>query len=177
MTTPFLIVPLFSFAWGIGTYFSGTAHMWTIGRHLSLGNLDPQLRCYWRSSGCIVTGAELFWQVPNNAGIRLMVGNFGPVPGHYHGKYPTRADTWSLLENPDKTLTLEELVVESKVRKLAIDPRGWEWTGEKKDKPQKFKVVDVGNDCTIVDDGRWACLFDRASGVRFATYGGDRSEE
>jgi hypothetical protein len=71
-------------------YSQGTAYFKSSGLPApEFHNLDPVVRCFWRSSGCFGEGGELITQLPNNIALKLMGALFGPMPGSYHGEYPT----------------------------------------------------------------------------------------
>jgi hypothetical protein len=176
--SPFVALPIIWFIWGIVSYFTGSAVLWSFGYPSGqFRNLDPELRCYRRTSGCVVTGSELFWQPPNNAGVRLMATWFGPVPGHYHGKYPSRQEARQLLETGGRNLTYEEFAREARSQKLKVNLEHWEPKPEANRPPPEFRIVEVENSSVLVGRRTSIVLFDRATGLKYATYRWDDTED
>jgi hypothetical protein len=81
LLSPCVLIPAAGLAWGIGTYGRGTAHLWMAGMPSPeyRNKVDRETGCPWRSSGCVVTGREPFWQEPNNLALRILSRIAGPL--------------------------------------------------------------------------------------------------
>ena len=98
----YIVVPVFYVILGTISYFEGTAEIRFVGYpSLESRNLDRETRCYKRSSGCSVTGAEFFTHIPNNLTVRTLARIFGPMKGAYTGYYPTNEESLKMLEGKD----------------------------------------------------------------------------
>lgn len=87
---PFLVVPVLSFAWGAGTWVTGSAVL------LQVGLMPPDTtdlygggRVRRVSTGCIVNGSEMFTHNPNNAAVMALSAMFGPMPGTAYARDPS----------------------------------------------------------------------------------------
>jgi hypothetical protein len=81
---------VFYFAGTCVAYSTGTAYFKRSGLPApKFHNLDPFVRCFRRTSGCLIDGGEFIEQAPNHLALKLMGALFGPMPGSYHGEYPT----------------------------------------------------------------------------------------
>jgi hypothetical protein len=86
-------------------YCRGTASFVGVGYPgYELGNLDPRSRVPSTTSGCMVSGFEIFTHAPNNAAITMMATLFGPMPGAYHGPYPDREQAREALRRSKDTV-------------------------------------------------------------------------
>src|SRR5262245_32129751 len=57
LASPLIILPAFSLARGVFGYLTGTGVILVYGfQSLEFSNLDPQLRCYRSTSGCVING-------------------------------------------------------------------------------------------------------------------------
>ncbi len=98
LTIAFSPPPVY-FAQATTDYFRGNAVVIEIGtRTAGDRNLDPDLRCYRVQTGAIKTGDEWVRAWPNNGAVKLMIAMFGPMPGTYHGPYPTIHEAERLFE-------------------------------------------------------------------------------
>lgn len=87
--SPWILLPVWNFGSGVVDYTRGIAAIETYGEpSREAGNLDPALRVWSSSDGCMVTGLEIFTQSPNNAAITTCVSLFGYQRGAYAGTYP-----------------------------------------------------------------------------------------
>lgn len=169
--SPFVLVPAVMFAWGMASYAAGSACLMTYGEPHPLGeSLDPEVRCYWRTSGCVTDGSEPFIQTPNNAGIRLMAACFGPMPGAYHGAYPSLYEARALLAREPARMTFRELGAALWASGL---PETGEWARlclrwEPKD--EAWARVEVDGQAVLVANPRWAILIEKATGRVVARY-------
>lgn len=78
----------------ITRYFSGSARLLSVGLpSVATFNVDRQTRFQHSSTGCMVDGSELVWQLPNNAALRLLSATFGPMRGAYDGPFPSPAES------------------------------------------------------------------------------------
>jgi hypothetical protein len=86
-----LTIPFLS---GAYDYSQGTAKLRDFGLPgTTFHNLDRELRCGYRSSGCLVWQNEWVTQTPYNFAVRSLTAVFGPIAGAYLGPYPTLAES------------------------------------------------------------------------------------
>ena len=87
-----LVNPLtMNFGLGAADWFSNRPSMYGRGLPSSdAGNLDPDLRCYYSSGGCVIVGGEWVFDTPHNSGLRLMTALLGKPHHTYRGPYPPR---------------------------------------------------------------------------------------
>jgi hypothetical protein len=113
---PWLVVPLLVPAVvtitycgrGALDYGSGQGAFRHSGRPgLGFANLDPASRAPSTSSGCLVSGGELFTDLPYNVALKTMGTLFGPMKGAYDGPYPSREEAWQLLEKQGAVIEVE----------------------------------------------------------------------
>jgi hypothetical protein len=110
LLSPLVVVPLWSLGLGVWGYWTGTGYIRSYGlpgRHYH--NLDPQLRCYKASKGCVIDGSEFLTQTPNNLALQSLITVFGPMRGHYAGPYPTPVQALGALEKSRPTFLPGEL--------------------------------------------------------------------
>jgi hypothetical protein len=105
---PFVLIPILTFNNGIFSYMNGTASIMEAGLvRDEFFNLDPNLRCFHKSSGCLVDGTEYFTHVPNNLAILMMYNILGPMKGIYNGAYPSKEEVFQLIKNA-QTLNIKK---------------------------------------------------------------------
>lgn len=108
--SPYVLVPALGTVLGAMTYFTGTARLASVGLPgAEFYNLDPVYRVYRSSSGCIVTGSEAFWQLPNNLVVQGLVRVLGPMRGAHTGKYPTRDEATAAIEVGSVEVSVDDL--------------------------------------------------------------------
>jgi hypothetical protein len=108
LTSPFTIA---SGAAGV-SYIRGTASLRTVGYpDIELRNVDPKTRLQTVSSGCLVSGGEAIWNVPNNLTLRLLVAVFGGMRGTFEGPYPNDQQARAAVEIAGE-LSWEDLKVD-----------------------------------------------------------------
>jgi hypothetical protein len=91
LVSSWTLIPILSFVSGSKDYFQGEAAIETIGMpNAEFYNLDPDLRVWNSTSGCVVMGSELFTQVPHNLAVRFWIALLGSQKGVYKGIYPTK---------------------------------------------------------------------------------------
>ena len=91
---------VFYFAGTCIDYSQGTAYFKRSGRPApEFENLDPFVRCYTRTSGCLSDGGPLE-QLPNYLALKLMGALFGPMPGSYQCEYPTSQEAFLAIQIP-----------------------------------------------------------------------------
>lgn len=71
-------------------------------------NLDPDLRAWNQTSGCIVTGFEPFTQLPNNLTVRFLTSLFGVQKNAYKGVYPTKQQAKDLISKGEPVTVWEQ---------------------------------------------------------------------
>lgn len=92
------VVPFISFVSGTKDYFQGKAAVEKVGMpNAEFYNLDPELRVWNSTSGCIVLGFEPFTQLPNNVAVKFWTKTLGKQKGVYKGIYPTRKQAEELI--------------------------------------------------------------------------------
>ena len=92
------LVPVWSFASGSIDYFKGKAVLEYVGMpNAEFYNLDPELRAWRSTSGCMVVGFEPFTQAPNNLAVNFWTSLLGPQKGVYNGVYPTKEQAIELM--------------------------------------------------------------------------------
>ena len=74
---------------------------------LEFDNLDLASRAPSTSTGCLVSGVELFTDLPYNVALKMMGTLFGPMKGAYDGPYPSREEAWRLLEEEGAVVEVE----------------------------------------------------------------------
>lgn len=96
-----LLNPIAMIFWlGIASYIGGEPHLTGVGLPgPEYYNIDRNTRCFKRSGGCVVTGNEWLFILPNNAAVRLMAFVFGPPRKSYDGPYPAREEAISLTDS------------------------------------------------------------------------------
>ncbi|MCH9679877.1 MAG: hypothetical protein K0V04_00460 [Deltaproteobacteria bacterium] len=87
VTSPYCVTPVRGVVEGVHDYLDGTAYLRRRGL-LAGHDLDPELRIYAESSGCVVDGSEPLFNTPYNAVVSWMIRTWGPMPGAYDGPYP-----------------------------------------------------------------------------------------
>jgi len=96
------LIPVWNFASGSKDYFQGKAAIETFGMPTGeFYNLDPELRVWNSTSGCMAYGIEPFIQVPNNLAIRFWTSLLGPQKGVYTGIYPTKEQAKELINKSE----------------------------------------------------------------------------
>lgn len=116
LTAPWPLVTAASSALGAISYARGEAVMIGVGFPAQDGVLlHEATRARSGSSGCMVTGAEVFTNGPNNAVVWLLTAALGPQPGAYLGPLPDREQALALAE--------EARLVEG--TQLPLGQRGW----------------------------------------------------
>lgn len=169
--SPVVVIPAIFFLWGIGTYFAGSAVIWSTGHPRGeFWNLDHDLRCFRRTSGCVINGSEPLWQGPNNAGIRLIARFFGAVPGTYHGHYPSREEVQRRLEGVRGVLSWDGFLHEVETRRLKIRREEWKPGENPKLDLTGYNLFEVGDDTIAAARESRVSLFDSTTGLWYATY-------
>jgi len=103
LASTWTLVPTWNFVSGSKDYFQGKAVIESVGLpDDEFYNLDPDLRAWNSTSGCIFLGFEPFTQVPNNLAVRFWTSLLGPQKGVYHGAYPTKQQAIELMGKSEK---------------------------------------------------------------------------
>ena len=169
--SPFVLVPVLFFGGGVLGYAAGRASLMTYGMPgPEFDNLDRELRCYWSTSGCVVDGSEPLRHAPNNAGVRMMIGLFGPMPGAYRGAYPTKSEVVGLLARDTRRYSTQEV---GGALLAAGFPRSGNWGAicTKGTPPDlRWGVFDIQGEAILVATPEEATLFDKSTGRVFARY-------
>lgn len=169
--SPFVLVPVVFFGWGVLSYAAGRASLMTYGMPgPEFDNLDRESRCYWSTSGCVVDGSEPFRHAPNNAAVRMMIAMFGPMSGMYRGAYPTKVEVVALLARDARRYSTQEI---GGALRAAGFPENGNWGAIcTKGAPSdlSWRVVQIQGEAILVATPEEATLFDKATGRVFARY-------
>lgn len=106
-----LVFSLASFLGGTFGYFAGSAEY--LGGGLPgfrYGNLDRTTRVRSRSTGCMITGLELFTHLPNNLAIDLLSGALGPMRGAYTGPFPEETEALAMVRAKGERISREDVM-------------------------------------------------------------------
>lgn len=101
------VLPLVSALFAVGGYLLGTASFLTVGLMGGPAPVDRVVRCAWRSTGCITSGLDELWSLPNNLTLRALGAVFGPMRGAYDGPWPTDEIIADALARPDAIVSFE----------------------------------------------------------------------
>lgn len=120
----------------------------------------------------MVDGSEGFWQEPNNVAVRLMASVFGPMPGTYHGPYPTKEEVRALLRENPRRVEMKEVGLE--LVALGLPPERHSGFPCTRGVPPEaeWAVLDYRGETIIVATENWAVLLERARGRTYAEYHG-----
>ena len=159
LSSPIIFIPISSLIGGTLGYFNGSAEirghgLWEGERH----NLHPVYRCFKRSSGCCVSGSEVFFEAPNNYTIHYLTQWFGPMSGSYQGPYPSKLEAFKILQEKGTTIHSTQLLlgefevgsVSVKIPRESIDDCIWPLNISDRD---QLKLVLVENQCLIISKG------------------------
>jgi hypothetical protein len=103
LASSWTFVPTWSFISGSKNYFQGKAAIKTVGfPNGEFYNLNPDLRVWNATSGCVVMGFEPFTQVPNNWAVRFWTALLGTQNGVYKGVYPTKQQAKDLMSKGEQ---------------------------------------------------------------------------
>ncbi|MCE9580985.1 MAG: hypothetical protein K8T20_00560 [Planctomycetes bacterium] len=103
--SPLLGLPAWGFAKACVGYVRGDAALMMVGLPSDEArNLNPDLRCAKRTTGCVVCGWEPFANAGNNVALRGLIHTFGPMKGSYVGPYPTREEAAAALRGAKETV-------------------------------------------------------------------------
>ncbi|WP_275826133.1 hypothetical protein [Paraflavitalea sp. CAU 1676] len=106
------LIPVWSFVSGTRDYFQGNAAIETFGLPgREFYNLDPDLRVWNSTSGCIVMGFEPFTQIPNNLAVRFWTSLLGIQKGAYTGAYPTKEQAKEMVSNGEQASVSKQVDV------------------------------------------------------------------
>jgi hypothetical protein len=103
LVSSWTLIPTWNFISGSKDYFQGQAAIETFGMpDGEFYNLDPDLRVWNATSGCVVMGTEPFIQVPNNLAVRFWTALLGTQKGVYKGAYPTKQQAKDLMSKGEQ---------------------------------------------------------------------------
>lgn len=98
LASTWTIVPVWSCTVACMQYAQGRAEIKSFGLpDKEFFNLDPEVRTWRQTTGCIVLGFEPFTQLPNNLTVRLLTSFFGFQKNAYKGVYPTKQQAKDLI--------------------------------------------------------------------------------
>lgn len=142
-------------------------------------NLDPETRCYRRTSGCVTFPDTDISHGIHNAVLRMLVRRLGPMRGSWTGAYPGEAETFAALSKPEGTVKLEGRRLFDVREDLGFTIRNEEpGTSLRLGRLERAESVDwatVADDvvalgATSIDGTRTAVLVSRSRGEAFAVY-------
>lgn len=172
------VIPLFSFVSGTKDYFQGKAVIETIGMpNAEFYNLDPDLRLWHSTSGCIVMGFEPFTQVPNNLAVKLWTKLLGTQKGVYKGVYPTKEQAEELIKQGEQmnlSKVADTIFLKNNQENLFLTAGKYNDLEELR-KTNRAKGFILNNECVLIeltDDTtkKVIMLADKNTGTVFARY-------
>jgi hypothetical protein len=173
--SPVFGLPAWGFAMACAGYFRGDAALMTVGLPSDEArNLNPELRCARRTTGCVVCGWEPFVNAGNNAALRGLIRTFGPMKGSYVGPYPTREEAAAALRGAkEKVAFTPDLAAFN--TSLGLPPPPSEGLARMMFyrfdlEPQKLSVARVAGGTVIVGNEERAVLIEAATGRPYAQY-------
>ncbi len=178
LASSWTLVPFWSFVSGSKDFFQGNATIETFGKPgAEFYNLDPELRAWNATSGCVVMGFEPFTQIPNNLAIKFWTSLFGTQKGVYKGVYPTRDQAKGLISNGEVVKLFKKAdtyLISYKNQILSLGSDNYDDLDVLK-KTTIAKAFVLNNECLIVESTSDSTqsvilLADRISGKVFARY-------
>jgi hypothetical protein len=172
------VVPLFSFASGTKDYFQGKAAIEMVGLpDEEFYNLDPELRVWNSSSGCIVIGFEPFTQIPNNLAVKFWTKMLGRQTGVYKGVYPTRQQAEELVKRGEQMNLyrgVDTIFLSSNKQNLFLVPGSF-GNLQELEKVTTAKAFILNRECLLLQAAPDATktviiLADKTEGIPFAKY-------
>ena len=171
------IIPALSFVLGSKDYFQGKATIENIGLvDAEYFNLDPKLRAWKSSSGCMVIGFEPFTQVPNNLAVNFWTSLLGPQKGVYNGVYPTKEQAIELMNKSVQvglTKDANTIHLNYNNQSLLFQPDVNEF--KELENTDSLKAAVFNNQCLLVEiatdtNKHVTLLADKSNGKIFARY-------
>jgi hypothetical protein len=178
LASSWTLMPLWSFLSGSKDYFQGKAAIETFGMpDGEFYNLDPDLRVWNSTSGCVVMGFEPFTQVPNNLAIRFWTSLLGTQKGVYKGVYPTKEQAKELISNGELVKLSKHanaFLLNYKNQPLSLQSENYDDL-DVLGKTTDAKAFVLNNECLLMETTadttqRVILLADKSSGKIFARY-------
>ena len=172
------VVPLISFVVGTKDYFQGKAAIETFGMpDAEFYNLDPDLRLWNSTSGCIVLGFESFTQVPNNLAVKFWTKTLGRQKGVYKGIYPTREQAEEMIKQGEQvslSKVADTIFLNNSKQNLLLTSSNYSDLAEL-EKTSSAKAFILNNECLLIEPNgdttkRVIMLADKNNGTVFARY-------
>jgi hypothetical protein len=172
------VVPLVSFVSGTKDYFQGKAAIETFGMpDAEFYNLDPNLRLWKSTSGCIVIGFEPFTQVPNNLAVKLWTKMLGTQSGVYNGIYPTKEQAEEMIKHGEQMNLFEvadTIILNNNKQNLFLTTSNHSDLAEL-EKSNSAKAFILDNECLLIEPNgdttkSVIILADKNKGSVFARY-------
>jgi hypothetical protein len=172
------VASVMNFMSGSKNYFQGRAVIRTSGLpSREFYNLNPDLRTWNSTSGCMVYGYESFTHEPNNLAVKLWTSLFGYQPGAYEGVYPTKQQAQELIKQGQKvdlSKISDSVFLNYNDQKLFLISNNtrYEKALEKSSSAKAFLLKD---ECLIIEalvdsSESVIILADKKSGIVFARY-------
>lgn len=178
LASSWTLVPTWNFVSASKDYLQGKAAIETVGLpDREFYNLDPNLRVWNSTSGCIVMGYEPFTQAPNNLAVRFWTSLLGTQKGVYKGVYPTKEQAKELLSRGEPVKLSKQasgFFLNYKNQPLFLQSKDDDDL-DVLEKTTDAKAFVMNNECllmeTIVDNIKQVILLaDKSSGKIFARY-------
>ena len=177
LASSWTLVPFWSFVSGSKDYFQGNATIESFGMPDSeFYNLDPDLRVWHSTSGCVVMGFEPVTQVPNNLAVRFWTSFLGPQEGVYKGVYPTKEQATKLISSGEPvkiTRQSDTFLLNYKNQPLSLQSENYDDL-EALEKTTNATVLVLNNECLLMEatvkTKRRILLADKSNGKIFARY-------
>jgi hypothetical protein len=178
LASSWTILPLWSFVSGSRDYFQGKAAIETYGMpDLEFDNLDPDLRVWNSTSGCVVMGFEPFTQVPNNLAVRFWTLLLGTQKGVYKGVYPTKEHAKELIGKSEPVKVSRHanaFFLSYKSQLLSLHSENFDDL-EVLEKTTDARALVLNNECVLIETTadttqQVILLADKSSGKIFARY-------
>ena len=178
LASSWTVVPVWSFVSGSKDYFQGKAAIENFGMpDGEFYNLDPDLRVWNSTTGCIVMGFEPFTQVPNNLAIKFWTSLLGTKKGAYKGAYPTKDQAKELISKGEPVKLSKQANVfffNYKNQPLSLQSENHRDL-DVLEKTTDAKAFLLDNECLLMESmadssQRVIYLADKSSGKIFARY-------
>ena len=178
LVSSWTLIPIWNFVSGSKDYFQGEAAIETFGMpDGEFYNLDPGLRLWHSTSGCVVMGFEPFTQVPNNLAVRFWTSLFGTQKGVYKGAYPTKQQAKEMMSKGEQvrlSKRADAFFLNYRNQSFPLQSDNY-YDLDVLEKTAAAKAFVLNNECLLVETmadatKRIILLADRSNGKIFARY-------
>lgn len=172
------VIPFISFISATKDYFQGNATIESFGMpDQEFYNLDPDLRLWNSSSGCIVLGYEPFTQLPNNLAIKFWTRTLGIQNGTYKGIYPTKEQSREIIKmgRQMNLAKVADTIYMSNEKEILFIVSAKSIGVDALEKVNSAKAFLLNNECWLIQPNgdttnKVIMLADKTSGIVFARY-------